>query len=109
VCVEQAFAGSDACRVPDQELIIDAEGVLADLGLPVGDDLLRPIRVGRLSPAYVVFTRGRRRMVGDARRMLMERGIISTGRYGAWTYGAAADAMRQGRAAGRLLKGRMSA
>ncbi len=56
VCVEQAFAGSDACRVPDQELITDAEGVLTDLGLRVGDGLLRPIRVGRLSPAYVVFT-----------------------------------------------------
>lgn len=109
VCVEQAFAGSDASRVSDQELITDAECVLADLDLPVGEGLLRPIRVGRLNPAYVVFTRGGRRSVGDARRMLMERDIISTGRYGAWTYGAAVDAIRQGRAAGRLLKRRMSA
>jgi UDP-galactopyranose mutase len=109
MCVEQAFADSDVCRVPDQELISDAEGVLADLGLPVGDDSLRPMHVGRLSPAYVVFTRDTRRSVRDARRLLMQRGIVSTGRYGAWTYGSAVDAMRQGRAAGRLLKPRMSA
>lgn len=108
VCVEQAFAGSDASRVSDDELITDAEQVLVDLDLPVGDDALRPMHVGHLSPAYVVFTRGSRKLVGHARRTLMERGIISTGRYGAWTYGAAVDAMRQGRAAGRLVKRLMS-
>ena len=103
VCVEQAFPGTEVAGVSDQELIADAEGVLADLGLCVGVGSLQPIHVGRLNPAYVVFTQGSRTLVAHARRTLLDRGIISTGRYGAWTYGSAGDAMRQGRAAGRLV------
>ena len=104
ICVEQAFAADGVIRASDDELVADSRVLLGDLGLLHGEGALEPIHVGRLNPAYVVFTYDTRVQVARARRLLMERGIISTGRYGAWTYGAAGDAMRQGCAAARLAK-----
>lgn len=101
LCVEQSFAGHVASQVADDVLIEGAARVLARAELGLDPGTLRAVHVGRLDPAYVVFTPERGKAVRLIRHWLLERGIVSTGRYGAWTYGAAGDAVMQGAAAAR--------
>ena len=54
--------------------------------------------------AYVVFDTFRRKTLAGLMRYLSRRGVLSTGRYGAWTYSSMEDALRQGRQAGVMLR-----
>jgi protoporphyrinogen oxidase len=54
--------------------------------------------------AYVVFDRDHDRARMAALRFLAGAGIISTGRYGGWTYGGMEDAIRDGQAAAASIR-----
>jgi protoporphyrinogen oxidase len=47
--------------------------------------------------SYVIFDRNRAGARGTALRFLARHGIVSTGRYGNWTYGGMEDAIKDGR------------
>lgn len=104
-CVERAFAGSGVSEISDSALIDAAQAALRCPELGLYFDSLTPVHVGRLNPAYIIFTPERAGVVRSIRHWAARQGIASTGRYGAWTYGAAGDAVLQGLAAGRWLRG----
>ena len=58
----------------------------------------------RLPYAYVVFDRARQRSLGRILRYLAGRGVISAGRYGAWTYASMEEALIAGREIGQRLR-----
>jgi protoporphyrinogen oxidase len=59
-----------------------------------------------IRPAYVVHDRHRREALPDLLGFLEERGVLSVGRYGAWTYSSMEDALNHGREAAERLLGR---
>jgi len=75
------------------------EAVLNDLrliGLLRDRDRIVDEAAVRIEPAYVVHDPWRAANIELIHAWLAERGIISTGRWGAWTYGGMEDAINQG-------------
>ena len=69
-----------------------------------GDVLLARDRVV-IDPAYVVFDPHRAKWRDALLDFLLERGVQSIGRYGAWTYSGMEDALLAGRQAARAIMG----
>lgn len=101
ICVERGFSGHGATEADDTELIEAAARVVIRPELGLDHSALRAVHVGRLDPAYIVFTADRAGAVRTVRHWAAAHDIASTGRYGAWTYGSAGDAVLQGIAAAR--------
>ncbi|MBI4369420.1 MAG: FAD-dependent oxidoreductase [Elusimicrobia bacterium] len=53
----------------------------------------------RIAPAYVIYTKKRRKFLPEAFEFLERQNIISTGRYGAWKYSFMEEAVLDGKAA----------
>ncbi len=79
---------------------------LVAMGVVRSSERIRFARARRIDPAYVVFDRHHAGSVAALHAWLEERGVRSTGRYGAWTYGGMDDAMVQGRDAAAWAEGR---
>lgn len=79
---------------------------LVAMGIVKSVERIRFARVRRIDPAYVVFDRDHAPAVATVLRWLEERGVRSTGRYGAWTYGGMEDAIVQGRDAAAWVTAR---
>jgi len=62
-----------------------------------------------IDPAYVVFDPHRAAVRDRLLDLLLERGVQSIGRYGAWTYSGMEDALLAGRQAARVITGEESA
>jgi hypothetical protein len=78
-------------------------GVLRD-----DDTILARDRVV-IDPAYVVFDPHRAAVRDRLLDLLLERGVQSIGRYGAWTYSGMEDALLAGRQAARVVSGEATA
>jgi len=101
----------ETSRRPDEA--VDPEALLAEVleGLGRTGLLPDPERVVMadhlaIRPAYVVHDRHRREALPDLLGFLEERGVLSVGRYGAWTYSSMEDALNQGREAAERVLGR---
>jgi hypothetical protein len=88
---------------PDAVLPVLRKGVV-DVGL-VGDarDIVVE-RVANIPCAYVIFDDNYFRAVGKLLPWLERAGVVSTGRYGKWTYCSMEDAMIMGRDAATLVR-----
>ncbi len=87
-------------------------GVLAGmkrLGVLRDDDAILARDRVVIDPAYVVFDPHRAAWRDRLLDMLLERGVQSIGRYGAWTYSGMEDAILAGRQAAAVVMGRASA
>jgi protoporphyrinogen oxidase len=62
-----------------------------------------------VDPAYVIFDAHRARVRDRLLDLLLERGVQSIGRYGAWTYSSMEDAILAGKQAADVIMGRASA
>jgi protoporphyrinogen oxidase len=69
---------------------------------------VRFARLRRIDHAYVLFDHEYSRALARIEPFLEQHGIISTGRYGAWTYCSMEDALIAGRSAARKLGGASS-
>jgi protoporphyrinogen oxidase len=91
---------------PDEDRLVDEmldglcrAGILKDKDEIIMRDLVR------LSPAYVIFDRARRRAVPPLMKMLRELGIHAIGRFGGWTYSYMEAAIKDGISVARRLRG----
>jgi hypothetical protein len=62
-----------------------------------------------IDPAYVVFDPHRAAVRDRLLDLLLDQGVQSIGRYGAWTYSGMEDALLAGRQAARVVTGEASA
>jgi protoporphyrinogen oxidase len=74
---------------------------LVEMGIVRAREAIRFARVRRIDHAYVVFDAAHADAVGTLLPFLEENGILSVGRYGAWTYASMEDALVSGRKAAR--------
>jgi protoporphyrinogen oxidase len=77
---------------------------LSEMDLVGGEDDVVFARLRRIEHAYVVFDHACYAALDVVRAFLAERGIVSTGRYGAWNYSSMGDALTMGRDAAREAK-----
>jgi protoporphyrinogen oxidase len=68
---------------------------------------VRFVRLRRLECAYVVFDHSYYPALSVIEPFLAEQRIVSTGRYGAWTYSSMEDALRMGRAGAERALGKL--
>ena len=104
--VETAVRRSEA--TDEQTLVRRTLAGLERAGILRADDEILVTDLVRIGPAYVVFDRDRRRALPEILAGLRRRGILSIGRYGAWTYSYMEAAISDGmKAAGTVLEGRL--
>jgi protoporphyrinogen oxidase len=72
---------------------------LMEMGVIDAPSRIRFARVRRIDPAYVIFDHAYYDALAVITPFLEEQRIVSTGRYGAWTYSAMEDALLDGRRA----------
>jgi len=72
---------------------------LVEMRVIDGPAQLRFARLRRIDPAYVIFDHAYYDALAVITPFLEEQRIVSTGRYGAWTYSAMEDALLDGRRA----------
>lgn len=89
---------------PPADFADRAVGVAEAAGILRGRYRRLTTRVLHLEHGYVIFDEHRRRAVPEILRFLAERGVLSTGRYGAWEYSSMEDAIRHGREAAGLCR-----
>jgi protoporphyrinogen oxidase len=68
-------------------------------------EAIRFARLRRLEHAYVIFDEHHEAAVATLRAELERAGILSTGRYGRWTYASMEDAIVDGREAAGWVEG----
>lgn len=87
------------------ELLPRVVAGLVEMGVIEDAGAVRFARVRRIDYAYVIFDHAYYDALAVIRPFLAEAGVLSTGRYGGWQYGAMEDALLQGRAAAREAAG----
>ena len=95
---------------PDEGALVQGalEGLVRAGILQGGEEILTTDLV-RIDPAYVLFDRARRRSLPAILAGLRERGVLSIGRYGAWTYSYMEAAIADGMKAAAELSGAVPA
>jgi protoporphyrinogen oxidase len=101
--VEIAVRPTD--RPDERKLADDALEGLCRAGVLNDRDEILARDLVRLSPAYVVFDRRRRRALPLLMETLHSMGVYPIGRFGGWTYSYMEAAIKDGLATGRLLSG----
>lgn len=74
---------------------------LRELGMLQSERDIELCRLRTLEYAYVIYDHRYRAALDTIHPFLLERGIVSTGRYGAWNYSSMEDALLMGRSAAR--------
>ncbi|HKY32177.1 MAG TPA: FAD-dependent oxidoreductase [Candidatus Polarisedimenticolia bacterium] len=83
---------------PDRkELLSAARAGLEKAGIVLSGDRILTELWFHIDPAYVIYDRHRRAALPALKSVLLERGIHSAGRYGAWYYNSMEDSMADGR------------
>jgi protoporphyrinogen oxidase len=82
-----------------EHLLPEVIAGLTEMGVIDGPSQLRFARVRRIDPAYVIFDHSYYDALAVITPFLEEQRIVSTGRYGGWTYSAMEDALLDGRRA----------
>ncbi|UCF67323.1 MAG: FAD-dependent oxidoreductase [Acidobacteriota bacterium] len=89
----------DRPRPSHDELVAAARGGLERAGLLSPEDRIVLSTEALIDPAYVIFDAERTRLVDEALARLDEAGILSIGRFGAWTYSYMERALIDGKTA----------
>jgi protoporphyrinogen oxidase len=77
---------------------------LVEMGIIAGASDIAFIRARRFDHAYVIYDNAYRSALDTIHPFLLEHGVRSCGRYGAWEYSAMEDALLEGRAAARAVE-----
>ena len=101
--VEVAVRPTD--RPDEGKLVDDCREGLCRAGVLKDRDEILVRDLIRLSPAYVVFDRARRRAMPALMEFLASRGVHAIGRFGGWTYSYMEAAIKDGLVAARRLRG----
>jgi protoporphyrinogen oxidase len=80
----------------DEEIILRTHADVLNAGVIPPDCRIVDSNVVIADPAYVVFTRENRRIVGEARAFFRRYDVELLGRYGRWEYSSMAQVMRDG-------------
>ncbi len=86
----------DRCQPDLRRLLPVVATKLVAMGLVGAESEIAFARLREIDYAYVIYDRVRSASLDTIERFLMEVGILSTGRYGAWNYSSMEDALRFG-------------
>lgn len=90
---------------PDLDTLVpEVAAGLAEMGIIGGVGDIAFVRARHLQHAYVVYDHAYRAALDTIHPFLLEHGVRSCGRYGAWEYSAMEDALLEGRAAARAVE-----
>jgi protoporphyrinogen oxidase len=85
-------------------LVPEVAAGLAEMGIIDDAGDIAFVRARHLRHAYVVYDHAYRAALDAIHPFLLEQGVRSCGRYGAWEYSAMEDALLEGRAAARAVE-----
>jgi protoporphyrinogen oxidase len=91
-----------------EDLVARVRPGLERAGLLASSDRIVAARAALLDPAYVLFDSRRTEVVDEALRRLEDAGILSIGRFGAWTYSYMERALLDGKHAAARLTGALA-
>jgi protoporphyrinogen oxidase len=100
-----------ASRTPPEldRVLPEVIAALTEMGVIDGPGHVRFARVRRIEPAYVIFDHSYYEALAVITPFLEQHRIVSTGRYGAWTYSSMEDALLDGRRAVDRAQGWLAA